>query len=688
MDAELRRQLESGVTAAMAQASRDVMAWGKDDCALWCADIIRAVLPYDPARDFRGRYTTRNGARRALGPKGLAGALRRAARRHNWKRISPTMGRPGDVGLAWTTVEIPKRDAALVLATVICRAPGWFVGRNERGFTAVRAEEVVATWSLLDDNAPGARVGLGRIKGGVPTSAIMHEPVSTFIGLTALIAAGLGTSAATAGLIGGVFISGALSIGVSLVSSMLQPHAGTGDIGSVDTTLADTSAPQAVQVTERQALPSKRVIVGSAYVGGALFFEQVKPPYLTMGVLLNYGQISGVDKVFVSTNQLAFAGGIVPNTILTPAGVEEQPNYPNRLQASFRFGSATQLIDPLIAVDYTNIDSEFRQRGIATAVYRFHFGADQTEFTALWGQVARPSMYQVVRGVTCYDPRDPTQSLADPTTWQWTRNATLVQAYYLTQPWGGRIPTANMVWSKIAASADYDDSVMACADGTLIPKGTVDGVITLDARPSDVMQNLLTANRGRVLESSGQVWVASSQPKTPIATIHDGIIASGVKYQAAKAKRDLLNKVQVRFVSPDQDYQLVDGPILSRADLQTADAEVLPGTIALDYTQDHRRAQRLQKAYLDSARLGRTITVSVDLDLLAIVLDELLDSVVTFSSALFSLANGTYLITAVALSDDCTTLSLALTEYDATIETAWNPATDEQPFTLAPLDAS
>jgi hypothetical protein len=36
--------------------------------------------------------------------------------------------------------------------------------------------------------------------------------------------------------------------------------------------------------------PYKRVIVGSAFVGGALFFEQVKPPYLTMGVLVNYGK--------------------------------------------------------------------------------------------------------------------------------------------------------------------------------------------------------------------------------------------------------------------------------------------------------------------------------------------------------------------------------------------------------------
>jgi hypothetical protein len=116
--------------------------------------------------------------------------------------------------------------------------------------------------------------------------------------------------------------------------------------------------------------------------------------------------------------------------------------------------------------------------------------------------------------------------------------------------------------------------------------------------------------------------------------------------------------------SPEQEYQLVDGPVLSRTDLQTSDQEVLPGTLVLDYTQDHRRAQRLQKAYLDSSRLGRSIQCSVDLRLLAVATDELVGNVVTFDSQLFSMANRTYLVTSVELSEDMTTASLALAEYD------------------------
>jgi hypothetical protein len=72
---------------------------------------------------------------------------------------------------------------------------------------------------------PGARVSPARFNSRpqfVPTSAVMHEPISTFIGLSALLAGGLeavgvgALAAASAGAaIGGAIVAGALSVGVS-----------------------------------------------------------------------------------------------------------------------------------------------------------------------------------------------------------------------------------------------------------------------------------------------------------------------------------------------------------------------------------------------------------------------------------------------------------------------------------------
>jgi hypothetical protein len=202
------------------------------------------------------------------------------------------------------------------------------------------------------------------------------------------------------------------------------------------------------------------------------------------------------------------------------------------------------------------------------------------------------------------------------------------------------------------------------------------------------MTALLSANRGLLLQAGGKVWVTSSKPRTPIATIHDKVLAGGIEYRDSKPKRDLINKLQCRFVASEQDYQQVDGPILVRSDLVTADGEVLQSTLDLPFTLDHRRAQRLQKAFLETARLGKTITCRVDVTWLADLDDEPVGNAITFNSELFDIANGTYLCTSSGFSEDFTEIELALTEYDRAIETDWIFATDEQEFTVADLDLS
>lgn len=683
-----RTKLEAGVIAAMESASASPMEWGRDDCALWVANVIHGALGYDPAASFRGRYSTRRGAMRAMGKKGMLGVARASARRHKWKRVHPQMAQPGDLALVWT-----EYRGTPVLASAICRGSGWFVARNDLGFSAIRSDMVAACWSVLDDHRPGARTTFGNPDGlrrpMVPV--VSHEPISTAIALTAFIASTFGTSVAIAGAIGGAIVSATISIGFSLAASLLQPTRGSSDAGG--NIAADSgSVTQGAQITERQSIPYKRVILGSAYVGGALFFEQVKPPYLTIGVLIAYGDIAGIDSIRIGTDTLSFSG-ITPNTILTPLGVDEQPSYNSYLRTSVRYGADDQAVDPLILARYPSIGTEFRQRGNSTAVMEYHFGGStQEDFLATWGQVSRPSAYFVVRGTRVYDPRDPTQSETDETTWKWSNNASLVQAHYLTVPWGGRIPSSKIRWDKVAESADYDDQVVACGDGTFIKRHTIDGVVTLNQQPYQVLPQLLTANRGMILESGGQVWVQSSKPRTAVATINDRMLTSGVKYQAAKEKRSLVNKVQVRAVAPEQDYQTVDGPILNDTALQAIDQEVLTGTLDLPYTLDTStnwtRVQRLQKAFLASSRLGKTLTVSVDSTILAVASDELIGNVVTFESTLFPSANRDYMVTAVGFSDDFTSISLALTEYDPTIETDWDPATDERPFTYELPDIS
>lgn len=137
----VRDSLERELIIAMKQAMIEPMAWGQDDCALWVANILRSALGFDPAVNFRGRYHTPRGARRALSGFGLPGVLREVAREHRWPPVVPRKAEVGDVGLVSPRGRGPS-------CCVICRGSGWFVGRTEEGFAAVPSEVVRLAWSV------------------------------------------------------------------------------------------------------------------------------------------------------------------------------------------------------------------------------------------------------------------------------------------------------------------------------------------------------------------------------------------------------------------------------------------------------------------------------------------------------------------------------------------------------------
>ena len=169
MDSVIRAKLEKAVVSAMDHASKNVMQWCFDDCSMWPAIPLKEVFGYDAVEEYRGLYVDREGALKALGVLGLGYALRRAAKNFKWKRIEPEEAQVGDIGLAIIPVRIPglvwedtedNFDGEKILmermvptpspVTMICRAPGWFVARNETGYTALTHKVVRIAWSVIE----------------------------------------------------------------------------------------------------------------------------------------------------------------------------------------------------------------------------------------------------------------------------------------------------------------------------------------------------------------------------------------------------------------------------------------------------------------------------------------------------------------------------------------------------------
>ena len=127
---------------------------------------------------------------------------------------------------------------------------------------------------------------------------------------------------------------------------------------------------------------------------------------------------------------------------------------------------------------------------------------------------------------------------------------------------------------------------------------------------------------------------------------------------------------------------MVDGPVRTDANWDGR----YENTLELPFTADHRRAQRLQVLAMREAELGKQVITMVSVQTLgdAQYGELIAGRAVRIQSDVVSRANGVYRIQEVSFVENLSALQLTLKEYDPTIETSWNPVTDEQPYTLPP----
>ncbi|MFN3746709.1 MAG: DUF6950 family protein [Hyphomicrobiaceae bacterium] len=119
------------IARAIEQAEGRPMTWGRDDCAMWAAAILRALYGIDLGRGWRCRYRSKAGAARVLGRRGLLPAVARTARRHGWRRIPVREAQPGDLGVYVTRAEGPACAISL-------DGPASWVGRIDMGVVLIK----------------------------------------------------------------------------------------------------------------------------------------------------------------------------------------------------------------------------------------------------------------------------------------------------------------------------------------------------------------------------------------------------------------------------------------------------------------------------------------------------------------------------------------------------------------------
>lgn len=129
--------LDIAIRRALDRWTGNPIRWGKDDCLMGLAEIVREWTGKDFGKPFRGRYRSRHGAIRVLGARGVPGAIRNAATALRFKRKAPSEARPGSLGYILS----PEGPAGVI------KHGAFWIGRVDNGFSALPDESVVKAWS-------------------------------------------------------------------------------------------------------------------------------------------------------------------------------------------------------------------------------------------------------------------------------------------------------------------------------------------------------------------------------------------------------------------------------------------------------------------------------------------------------------------------------------------------------------
>ncbi|ETR75864.1 hypothetical protein X566_19045 [Afipia sp. P52-10] len=123
-----------------------------------------------------------------------------------------------------------------------------------------------------------------------------------------------------------------------------------------------------------------------------------------------------------------------------------------------------------------------------------------------------------------WDPRDPAQSRANPSTWQISYNPILHLIDYITEPDGGLGLEYETVIEPVLnawmAEADLCDERVATASGGTEPRYTSNGWYQFDNEPKDVINAILATCDGWLAEAGdGTLAVKVGVYREPTVTL-------------------------------------------------------------------------------------------------------------------------------------------------------------------------
>ena len=184
---------------------------------------------------------------------------------------------------------------------------------------------------------------------------------------------------------------------------------------------------------------------------------------------------------------------------------------------------------------------------------------------------------------------------------------------------------------------------------TAEPRYTVNGVVTHDRKPADVIGDFMSAMQGRMAHLGGVFRVRPATYVTPTIDFDESVCIGKVSTPSKISRRERFNRLSGTYADPRVRWILESYPSVQSATYVTEDnGEVIRGTVNLPFTSRNTTAQRLAAIALKRNR--NQVRLRFTTHLAGLQIDSL--GTFTFTNAVRGLAAQPFEVEAMTLGQD------------------------------------
>jgi hypothetical protein len=385
----------------------------------------------------------------------------------------------------------------------------------------------------------------------------------------------------------------ALGAGLSLVSRALAPKLNMG------------SQMGGRSVTSREAAHSRKIVYGRARIGGNIVYLESTGndnKYLWLVVAVAGHEIDAFESVWFNDKKIL--DGTTYQSGWASSGNSSTSPY---VQISQYKGDQTAADSALVSAS-SKWTTNHKLLDTAYMVIKLTYDVDQ------FAQ-GLPNISTIIRGKKVLNPSDNSTA--------WSDNPALCAYDYLRDTKYGLGETAaNILTASVTTAKGVCDETVSLAAGGTQKRYTINGVVDTANSIKSNIEQMLGSMIGRLVYSGGQFEIHAGAYVAPAFTVDESVAVGEITVQTKTSRRNGYNGVKGVFLSEDDNYILADYPAQISSSYATADGDPIYLDMALPFTTNNIRAQRIAKLALFRSRQQEAITIPCNLSALRFKVGE------------------------------------------------------------------